>query len=112
MPHYIIRKSMVNLLFFDPKKYHYVSTYKILPKDTDYIRLTEFEELGKSRYELLKWIENQHLINFSLGEEKSSILNINKSKENVLEKMKKLNLDTKRNDLISHFILLLACSSK
>lgn len=73
--------------------------------------MAEFEELGRNRYELLKWIENQHLIKVLPEIEKKNIINVKKPKDNIYRKMQTLSLEHKKNDLMSHFILLFACSS-
>jgi len=106
------RKSSILPGFDRPaeKRAHHISVYNEFP---DYeITLNDFEDLGKNRFLLLKWIENRRLQNKPLDEMEARFLgDVELEKPDLFDKIRELELHYSKNDNISHFVLRIACSS-
>jgi len=78
-----------------------------------HITLNEFEQLGKKRFRLLKWIESQKAQNKPIDVFEAKFLESPPPKPDILAKMGEFGLyDSKvdaRADAIGHFVLRLAC---
>jgi len=79
------------------------------------ITLRDFEELGKKRFLLLKWIENQRLQKKPLDEDEARFLGVtvaeDKNFTSLQSKIRELGLHRRDADEMSHHILRLACCS-